>query len=60
MDIDRFISLRKSLGYTQKTFAACLGIPNTTADIERGKTFSFHRGGRGFVSRCEYQFGQGG
>jgi DNA-binding XRE family transcriptional regulator len=38
MDIDRFISLRKSLGYTQKTFAACLGIPNTTADIERGKT----------------------
>ena len=38
MDIERFIALRKSLGYTQKTFAACLGIPNTTADIERGKT----------------------
>lgn len=38
MNIERFIALRKSLGYTQKTFAACLGIPNTTADIERGKT----------------------
>ena len=38
MDIERFISRRKSLGYTQKTFASCLGIPNTTADIERGKT----------------------
>lgn len=34
----RFIALRKELGYTQADFAKLLSIPNTTADIERGKT----------------------
>lgn len=34
----RFTEVRKELGMTQSEFAAALGIPNTTADIERGRT----------------------
>jgi len=34
----RFKQLREEFGYTQQSFAALLGISNTTADIERGKT----------------------
>ena len=36
--IKRFIEIRRDLGYTQAEFASILGIPNTTADIERGRT----------------------
>lgn len=34
----RFTDLRRELGYTQSDFASLLGISNTTADIERGRT----------------------
>ena len=34
----RFTELRRELGFTQAEFAEKLGIPNTTADIERGRT----------------------
>ena len=36
--LKRFIDLRRDLGYTQAEFANLLGISNTTADIERGRT----------------------
>lgn len=35
---ERFVQVRKKLGLTQSEFASALGIPNTTADIERGRT----------------------
>ena len=38
MTIKRFIEIRRELGYTQAEFARILGISNTTADIERGRT----------------------
>ena len=38
LTIKRFIEIRRELGYTQAEFASMLGIPNTTADIERGRT----------------------
>jgi phage repressor protein C with HTH and peptisase S24 domain len=38
LTIKRFIEIRRELGYTQAEFAKILGIPNTTADIERGRT----------------------
>lgn len=38
LTIKRFIEIRRDLGYTQAEFARMLGIPNTTADIERGRT----------------------
>jgi len=38
LTIKRFIEIRRDLGYTQAEFARILGIPNTTADIERGRT----------------------
>ena len=34
----RIIEVRRELGYTQAEFAKLLGISNTTADIERGRT----------------------
>ena len=34
----RFAEIRKELGFTQAEFAELLGISNTTADIERGRT----------------------
>ena len=34
----RFTDLRRELGHTQSDFANLLGISNTTADIERGRT----------------------
>ncbi len=34
----RFSELRRELGFTQAEFAEMLGISNTTADIERGRT----------------------
>lgn len=36
--IKRFTDLRRELGYTQTEFAHLLGLRNTTADIERGRT----------------------
>jgi len=36
--LQRFSELRRSLGHTQAEFANLLGISNTTADIERGRT----------------------
>lgn len=36
--IKRFTEIRRDLGYTQAEFANLLGISNTTADIERGRT----------------------
>lgn len=36
--IKRFSEIRRELGYTQAEFAALLGVSNTTADIERGRT----------------------
>lgn len=36
--IKRFIDVRRDLGYTQAEFASLLGVSNTTADIERGRT----------------------
>ncbi len=38
LTIKRFIEIRRELGYTQAEFAQLLGISNTTADIERGRT----------------------
>lgn len=38
IEVRRFVDLRRELGYTQSEFAKILGIPNTTADIERGRT----------------------
>ena len=34
----RFTAIRRELGYTQAEFAKLLGVSNTTADIERGRT----------------------
>lgn len=36
--IKRFIEVRRDLGFTQAEFAQQLGVTNTTADIERGRT----------------------
>lgn len=36
--IKRFTDVRRDLGFTQAEFAEKLGISNTTADIERGRT----------------------
>jgi SOS-response transcriptional repressor LexA len=36
--IRRFTDIRRELGHTQAEFARILGIPSTTADIERGRT----------------------
>ncbi|MGB5274149.1 MAG: LexA family transcriptional regulator [Flavobacteriaceae bacterium] len=36
--LKRFIDIRRDLGFTQAEFANLLGISNTTADIERGRT----------------------
>tara|TARA_R110000796_G_scaffold88850_4_gene191889 strand:+ start:45460 stop:46224 length:765 start_codon:yes stop_codon:yes gene_type:complete len=36
--LKRFIEIRRDLGYTQAEFAALIGVTNTTADIERGRT----------------------
>jgi phage repressor protein C with HTH and peptisase S24 domain len=36
--LKRFIDIRRELGHTQAEFAKLLGISNTTADIERGRT----------------------
>ncbi|MCO5723469.1 XRE family transcriptional regulator [Robiginitalea marina] len=38
LTLKRFTEVRRELGYTQAEFAAILGIPSTTADIERGRT----------------------
>ena len=38
LTLKRFTDVRRELGYTQAEFAAILGIKNTTADIERGRT----------------------
>ncbi|MFM1879014.1 MAG: hypothetical protein RLZZ241_1880 [Bacteroidota bacterium] len=42
MDLDisikKFTDIRRDLGFTQAEFAEKLGIPQTTADIERGRT----------------------
>lgn len=38
LTLKRFIELRRELGHTQVEFAHLLGISNTTADIERGRT----------------------
>ncbi len=38
ISLKRFIEIRRELGYTQAEFARLLGISNTTADIERGRT----------------------
>ena len=36
--LKRFTEVRRELGFTQAEFAQLLGISNTTADIERGRT----------------------
>lgn len=36
--VKRFTEVRRDLGFTQSEFAEKLGIPSTTADIERGRT----------------------
>ena len=36
--LKRFTEIRRDLGHTQAEFAKLLGISNTTADIERGRT----------------------
>ena len=36
--LKRFIEIRRDLGFTQAEFAAIIGVSNTTADIERGRT----------------------
>ncbi|MCM4168272.1 LexA repressor [Arenibacter antarcticus] len=36
--IKRFTEIRRELGFTQAEFANLLGVSNTTADIERGRT----------------------
>lgn len=38
LTLKRFIDIRRDLGYTQAEFAKLLGVSNTTADIERGRT----------------------
>ncbi|WP_299537000.1 LexA family transcriptional regulator [Ulvibacterium sp.] len=38
LTLKRFTDLRRELGYTQAEFAKLLGVSNTTADIERGRT----------------------
>ncbi|MEM7382094.1 MAG: S24 family peptidase [Bacteroidota bacterium] len=38
LTLKRFVEIRRDLGYTQAEFAKMLGISNTTADIERGRT----------------------
>lgn len=38
IEIERFKEIREENRYTQREFAAILGIKNSTADIERGKT----------------------
>lgn len=38
LTLKRFIEIRRELGHTQAEFAKLLGISNTTADIERGRT----------------------
>lgn len=38
LTLKRFTDIRRDLGYTQVEFAALLGVSNTTADIERGRT----------------------
>jgi phage repressor protein C with HTH and peptisase S24 domain len=38
LTLKRFSDLRRDLGYTQADFAKVLGVSNTTADIERGRT----------------------
>ncbi|GGW32118.1 XRE family transcriptional regulator [Arenibacter certesii] len=36
--VKRFTEVRRELGFTQAEFAKLLGVSNTTADIERGRT----------------------
>ncbi|MBT8187503.1 MAG: helix-turn-helix domain-containing protein [Croceitalea sp.] len=36
--LKRFTDVRRELGHTQAEFATLLGVSNTTADIERGRT----------------------
>ncbi|MCL6273254.1 LexA family transcriptional regulator [Muricauda sp. 2012CJ35-5] len=38
LTLKRFTEIRRDLGHTQAEFAKMLGISNTTADIERGRT----------------------
>ena len=38
LTLKRFLEVRRELGYTQAEFAKLLGVSNTTADIERGRT----------------------
>ena len=38
LTLKRFTEIRRDLGFTQVEFAALLGVSNTTADIERGRT----------------------
>jgi phage repressor protein C with HTH and peptisase S24 domain len=38
LTLKRFTEIRRDLGITQVEFAALLGVSNTTADIERGRT----------------------
>ncbi len=38
LTLKRFTDIRRELGYTQAEFAALIGVSNTTADIERGRT----------------------
>ncbi len=38
LTLKRFIDIRRELGHTQAEFAKILGVSNTTADIERGRT----------------------
>ena len=38
IEVQRFIEVRRELGFTQSEFAKLLGVSNTTADIERGRT----------------------
>ncbi len=38
LTLKRFTDIRRELGYTQAEFAELLGVKNTTADIERGRT----------------------
>ncbi len=38
IEVKRFLEVRRELGHTQSEFAKILGIPKTTADIERGRT----------------------
>ncbi|MFC4096669.1 XRE family transcriptional regulator [Euzebyella saccharophila] len=38
LTLKRFTDVRRELGYTQAEFANLIGVKNTTADIERGRT----------------------